>query len=50
MYGEVIDKVELFPFTKGISTTLILMRVNYYGENNIKTKKLGQLLIPLILL
>ena len=46
MYGEVMDKVELVPFTRGISTTNILMRVNYYGENNIKAKKLRQLLIP----
>ena len=46
MYGEVMNIVELVPFTKGISTTLILMRVNYYGENNIKAKKFRQLLIP----
>jgi phosphoenolpyruvate phosphomutase len=46
MYGEVIDKLELIPSTKGISTTMILMRVNYYGENNVKAKKFRQLLIP----
>jgi len=46
MYGEVLDKLVLINYTDGISTTDILHRLNYYGHNNYKAKKLRQMLIP----
>jgi len=46
MYGEVLEKLVLVEYTDGISTTDILLRLNYYGHNNNKAKKLRQLLIP----
>jgi phosphoenolpyruvate phosphomutase len=46
MFGEVLDKLVLINYTDGISTTLILHRLNYYGHNNNKAKKFRKLLNP----
>jgi len=46
MFGQVKDKLLLVNYTDGISTTNILHRLNYYGHNNAKAKKLRQMLIP----
>ena len=43
MFGEVLSKLVLIHYTDGISTTQLLHRLNYYGKNNHKAKKLRQL-------
>lgn len=46
MFGEVLNKLILINYTDGISTTMILHRLNYYGHNNHKAKLFRQLLNP----
>jgi len=46
MFGEVLNKLVLINYTDGISTTMILHRLNYYGHNNRKAKLFRQLLNP----
>ena len=46
MFGQVLNKLVLVNYTDGISTTNILLRLNYYGHNNNKAKKFRKLLCP----
>lgn len=43
MFGQILSKLVLIQYTDGISTTQLLHRLNYYGFNNHKAKKLREL-------
>ena len=46
MYGEILDKLKIIDYTDGISTSIILERVNYNRHHNVKAIKLRKLLTP----
>lgn len=46
MYGQILDKLKIIDYTDGISTSIILERVNYNRHHNVKAIKLRKLLTP----
>ena len=46
MYGQILDKLKVIDYTDGISTSIILDRLNYNRHHNVKAMKLRKLLTP----